>query len=177
MFDFIKNVIQKGNFELKDMLHKINKMYIESHLTEEQKQELEGLARERANPENSYAGTNKQFEAVWKKIEEIQNVVKDVKNTIETLSKTVNDLKVQPGEDEELPEEDIIVPEEPELPEEPEIPEEVIYPEWVQPIGSHDAYNTGDKIIFNNELYECLMDGCVWSPVDYPQGWNKIIEE
>ena len=27
------------------------------------------------------------------------------------------------------------------------MPENVI-PEWVQPTGSHDAYNTGDKVIF-----------------------------
>lgn len=47
------------------------------------------------------------------------------------------------------------------------------WPEFVQPTGAHDAYNTGDKITFNGEHYVCTMDGCVWSPSEYPQGWEK----
>ncbi|HZK01172.1 MAG TPA: carbohydrate-binding protein, partial [Tissierellaceae bacterium] len=37
------------------------------------------------------------------------------------------------------------------------MPENVI-PEWVQPTGSHDAYNTGDKVIFEGDVYESLID-------------------
>lgn len=47
-------------------------------------------------------------------------------------------------------------------------------PEWVQPTGSQDAYNTGDKVRFDGDIYESLMDGNVWSPADYPQGWRKV---
>lgn len=46
--------------------------------------------------------------------------------------------------------------------------------DWVQPTGAHDAYNTGDAVSFNKEVYESVMDGNVWSPTDYPQGWKKI---
>ena len=53
--------------------------------------------------------------------------------------------------------------------EEPE-PEE--WPEYVQPSGSHDAYNTGDKVTYNGKHYICKMDGCVWSPDTYPQAWE-----
>lgn len=45
------------------------------------------------------------------------------------------------------------------------------YPEWVQPLGSSDAYNTGDVVSYNGTLYECLIDANVWSPADYPAGW------
>ena len=45
------------------------------------------------------------------------------------------------------------------------------YPEWVQPLGSSDAYNTGDVVSYNGTLYESLIDGNVWSPADYPTGW------
>lgn len=38
MYEIIKNVIDSGDYELKDILYKINKMYIESAITEEQKQ-------------------------------------------------------------------------------------------------------------------------------------------
>ncbi|MDX9703989.1 MAG: hypothetical protein RBU23_13235 [Candidatus Auribacterota bacterium] len=48
------------------------------------------------------------------------------------------------------------------------------YPEWVQPTGSHDAYNTGDRVLFEGKNYESLIDSNVWSPTGYPQGWKEI---
>ena len=53
------------------------------------------------------------------------------------------------------------------------MPENVI-PEWKQPSGSHDAYNVGDKVIYEGDVYECIIDGNTWSPVDHPQGWELI---
>lgn len=53
------------------------------------------------------------------------------------------------------------------------MPENVI-PEWVQPTGVHDAYSIGDKVIFEGEVYESIIDGNTWSPTDYPQGWKLI---
>lgn len=50
------------------------------------------------------------------------------------------------------------------------------YPEWVQPLGASDAYNTGDIVSYNGVLYESTIDGNVWSPVDYPQGWKEVTE-
>lgn len=54
---------------------------------------------------------------------------------------------------------------------EPE-PEPTEYPDWVQPSGSHDAYNTGDIVNYNGTLYRSLIDGNTWSPDAYPQGWE-----
>ena len=53
------------------------------------------------------------------------------------------------------------------------MPENVI-PEWIQPTGSHDAYNVGDKVIYEGDVYESIIDGNTWSPKDYPQGWKLI---
>lgn len=47
------------------------------------------------------------------------------------------------------------------------------WPEYVQPTGAHDAYHVGDKITYNGKHYTCLMDGCVWTPDAYPQGWRE----
>jgi hypothetical protein len=47
------------------------------------------------------------------------------------------------------------------------------WPEWVQPTGAHDAYNKGDKVTFEGQHYVSLIDGNVWSPAAYPQGWEK----
>jgi len=52
------------------------------------------------------------------------------------------------------------------------MPENVI-PEWVQPTGSHDAYNVGDKVIYKGKVYECIINDNTWSPTDYPQGWEE----
>lgn len=48
------------------------------------------------------------------------------------------------------------------------------YPEWVQPLGASDAYNAGDIVSYNGELYRSTIDGNVWAPDAYPQGWEKV---
>ena len=53
------------------------------------------------------------------------------------------------------------------------MPKNVI-PEWVQPTGSHDAYNIGDKVIYEGQVYKSLIDDNTWSPIDYPQGWEEV---
>lgn len=46
------------------------------------------------------------------------------------------------------------------------------YPIWSQPTGAHDAYNTGDIVDYNGTLYQSTIDGNVWSPEEYPDGWS-----
>lgn len=50
------------------------------------------------------------------------------------------------------------------------------YPVWSQPTGSHDAYNIGDIVDYNGTLYKSLIDGNVYSPDAYPQGWEVYSE-
>ena len=47
------------------------------------------------------------------------------------------------------------------------------WPEFVQPAGAGTAYQVGDKITFKGEKYICVLAHCVWSPADYPSGWQK----
>jgi RNA processing factor Prp31 len=49
-----------------------------------------------------------------------------------------------------------------------------IIDEFVQPEGAHDAYMTGDKVEFEGDIYESTIDNNVYSPSDYPQGWEMI---
>lgn len=46
--------------------------------------------------------------------------------------------------------------------------------DWVQPTGAHDAYNIGDKMKFNGQAYESVINGNVYSPTAYPAGWKLI---
>lgn len=50
------------------------------------------------------------------------------------------------------------------------------YAEWVQPLGASDAYNTGDIVSHKDTLYKSLIDGNVWAPDAYPQGWEVYTE-
>ena len=48
------------------------------------------------------------------------------------------------------------------------------YPAWSQPVGAHDAYNTGDKVSHNGKHWTSDVDANVWEPGVY--GWEEISE-
>lgn len=48
------------------------------------------------------------------------------------------------------------------------------YPVWSKPTGAHDAYNVGDIVDYNGTLYKSLINGNVYSPDEYPTGWQKL---
>ena len=54
------------------------------------------------------------------------------------------------------------------------VEEDAAPPEWVAPSGAHDAYKAGDRVTFEGAVYESVIDGNVWSPTDYPQGWKTV---
>ena len=53
--------------------------------------------------------------------------------------------------------------------------EQVDIPDWVQP-DSTNPYMIGDKVIFGGKVYQSVIDNNVWSPTDYPQGWEEVNE-
>ena len=53
---------------------------------------------------------------------------------------------------------------------------EEIVPDFVQPTGAHDAYKTGDKVLFEGKIYESTIDANTWSPSDYPEGWKEVTD-
>lgn len=60
-------------------------------------------------------------------------------------------------------------------PSNPDTPTDTIK-DFVQPTGAHDAYKKGDKVRFENKIYESLIDNNVYSPSAYPAGWKEITE-
>ena len=118
-------------------------MWIESAITEEEKTELDSLARQNAKAENSYAPLQEQIDKLYADMKE--------------LEARIGLLEQEDGQEVE----------------EPETEE---YPQYIQPQGAHDAYNTGDKITYNGKKYICKINGCVWTPDAYPQGW-ELVEE
>lgn len=53
------------------------------------------------------------------------------------------------------------------------IPDPEIIPEWEQP-NSTNPYMKGDRVIYNGTVYESLIDNNIWSPSEYPSGWQII---
>ena len=137
MYEIFKNVLNNRNYELVDILNKIDEFYIQDSLTKEQKEELEEEARKNANPVNSYADSQTQIDKLADRVTALEN-------------KQESTGSEEPAEEE--------------------------YPEYVQPTGAHDAYHVGDKITYNGKHYECIYDGCVWTPDAYPAGWKEIKE-
>lgn len=157
MYEIIKSVINEGRYELADILAKIDTIWIQGDITEEQKTELVLLAQEKAKPENSYAPIQKQVDTLFTNMAEIAEQVGRNILDIQSIKKKLEE------EGTEIPEP------------EPEPGEE--WPEYVAPTGAHDAYNTGDKVTYKGKHYICQMDGCVWDPETYPQGWREETEK
>lgn len=80
MFEIIKSVIESKDYELKDILYKINKMWIESAITEEEKTELDNLARENAKAENSYTPLQEQIENIYGELANIKSRLNNLEN-------------------------------------------------------------------------------------------------
>lgn len=55
-----------------------------------------------------------------------------------------------------------------------EVSDEIL--EWMQP-DSTNAYGIGDKVLFENRIYESVIDNNIWSPADYVAGWKEIIKD
>ena len=155
MFKIFKNVIENSDFDLRDILKKIEESYIKSDLSEEEKASLEELAREKAKPENSYASFQKQIDELYSELNTLKLTVEANAQGMSALKETVEELGGTVTE--------------------PEIPVAEEYPKYVQPTGAHNAYKIGDKITFNGKKYICKLDNCVWSPSEYPVAWEEVI--
>lgn len=45
-------------------------------------------------------------------------------------------------------------------------------PAWVQPLGAHDAYAVGARVVHNGKTWVSIISANVWAPGVY--GWNVI---
>ena len=151
MYKVIKSVIESKRYELAEMLTKIDTFWAQGSITEEERNELVALAREKALPENSYAGQQERMDALYKEL----NALKERIIALESEGTT---------EDAE---------------ETPEVTEDE-YAEYVAPTGAHDAYYAGDKVTYNGMKYICVAPkgaAVVWNPNVMPSYWQEVTEE
>lgn len=147
MYEVIRNVILSGRFELVDMLSKIDTIWLQGNLTDNQRAELVDLARNHAEPENSYAGLKAQVATLFQNYTEMGTLLASLTDRVTVLEGGT----VEPAEPEE-------------------------YPLYKAPTGAHDAYNTGDKITYNGKRYICVATegtAVAWSPDVMPDYWQE----
>lgn len=159
MFEIIKNVINEGRYVLNDILTKIDTIWIQGDLTDDEKTNLVNMAREHALPENSFAPVQKQIDILAAQVTALKSEIELHGKYIETLNTAISNLGGEVSE--------------------PEEPVQEEYPSYVQPTGAHDAYHRGDKITFTDgKKYECIAPegvAVVWDPATYPAYWQEVV--
>ena len=75
MKELFENVINNRDYELRDILNKIAERHINNDLTDDEKTYLEELARNNANPQNSYAPNEDLIAQLFKRVEALEKVV------------------------------------------------------------------------------------------------------
>lgn len=80
MYSIIKQVIENKNFELTSILRKINTLWAEDELNDEQREELRESAQTNAKAENSYAPLQNRIDALFANVKELAQEILALKN-------------------------------------------------------------------------------------------------
>lgn len=75
MKSIIENVIKTGEYELNDILKKIDTIWVKRSLTDDDRSSLIALAQERARPENTYAPLQQQIDNLAKELSSLADRV------------------------------------------------------------------------------------------------------
>lgn len=95
MYEIVKNVINAKNYELTDMLIKIDTLWVQGSLMEQQRTELISLARQNADPAASYAPLQDQIDALADRLDALTTRV----SALEQTGETGGDNPEEPAED------------------------------------------------------------------------------
>lgn len=160
MYNIIKNVILDKRFELAEMLRKIDIIWVQGDITEEQKKELVALAQVNANPEYSNAPLQKQIEELSKKHIALEETVTTLSATVQKIKETVESGGTVVPEPEPTPQEE--------------------YPTWEPYNGIPPVkYQVGSKVSHNGKKWESMVANNVWEPGAFGVGaeiWKEIMQ-
>lgn len=149
MYDVLKNVIHSKRYDLADILTKIDTLWVQGSITEEQRLSLISDAQNNAMVENSIDVLKSLYE-LNKRVSECEKLIEELKAEKETETDT--DI---PVEDEE---------------ETPTYPDYVVG-KWYQ---NGDIVAFGGK---NYKCIAPIETVCVWSPTEYPAYWIDYVED
>ena len=75
MYEVTKNVIQSGNYELTDILTKIDTLWLQGSITEAERLDLIEMARTKADPSHSFAPLQAQIDALALRVTALEGKV------------------------------------------------------------------------------------------------------
>lgn len=160
MYDVIKNVIESGRYELNDMLKKIDTIWIQGDITEEQKKELVMIAQANADPSQSNAPLQEQIEEISKKQIALEETVRALSATVQKIKETVESGGTVVPEPEPQPQEE--------------------YPAWEPYNGIPPVkYQVGSKVSHNGKKWESMVANNVWEPGAFGVDesiWKEIVQ-
>lgn len=160
MYEIFKNVINSKEYSLEDIIKKIDTKWVQSELSDEQRNELIALAQANANPENSNAPLQKQIEELSKKHIALEETVTALSATVQKIKETVESGGTVVPEPEPTPQEE--------------------YPAWEPYNGIPPVkYQTGSKVSHNGKKWESMVDNNVWEPGAFGVGetiWKEIMQ-
>lgn len=81
MYEIIKSVINAQQYELSAMLKKIDTIWIQGGITDDQRTELITLARDKADPANSYAPLQEQITNLYALLDALTSRVTALENS------------------------------------------------------------------------------------------------
>lgn len=146
MYDEICEIIASGGYRLGDMVLKIDRLWLEGAIDATQRDELKQMARDGASPDVEYGSDSERILALEHALRALESRVAALESASVTDAQGTGESGSETDE----------------------------WPEWAQPVGAHDAYSIGDRVTYNGRRYECLVDGCVWSPSAYPAAWQEV---
>lgn len=80
MYEIAKNVIMSGSFKLEDMSKKIDTLWVQGDLTEEQRTELIALMKEHLNPETEMPEALQMCRALKEEVESLKERITKLEN-------------------------------------------------------------------------------------------------
>lgn len=149
MYNVVKNVIQSKKYELKDILAKVDTLWVQGSITEEQRLSLISDAQNNAMVENSIDVLKSLYE-LNRRVSECEKLIEELKANTKTDTET-----------------DITVEDEVETPTYPDY----VAGKWYQ---SGDIVSFDGK---NYKCIAPIGTVCVWSPTEYPSYWVELVED
>lgn len=148
MYNDIMTIINDGEYNLADLLHRIDVLYARGRLTDEEHEELTAKARENADQAVVYPN-------VEDRVTELETWRLDVEARLKKLEEDAGEVGPEPDP---KPEDE--------------------YPAWHTPTGAHDAYYKDDKMTYTDgKKYVCIAPdgyGVTYGPDVLPGYWQKV---
>lgn len=85
MYEIVRSVIQNGTYDLKEILGKIDTLWVQGSLTDGERQELISMANQKADPENSRAPFQDQINTLFANVAEITSSLEEIKRRVDIL--------------------------------------------------------------------------------------------